>query len=53
MDTTLWGVLLLVLGGFLIGGAYSLWKVNRIVAVGLGVCAALAVAAGVLRLGYF
>ncbi|WP_198659086.1 hypothetical protein [Nocardiopsis sp. FIRDI 009] len=53
MDTDLWALFLVVLGGFLIGGAYSLWKVNRIVAVALGACAALAVASGVLRLGYF
>ncbi|RKS09801.1 hypothetical protein DFP74_5546 [Nocardiopsis sp. Huas11] len=48
----LWGLFFIVLAGFLAGGTYTLWKSNRIVAVALGGCTALAVAAGVLRLGY-
>lgn len=48
----LWGLLLVVLGGFLIGGTVALWRTSRFAAVALGVCAAIAVAAGVLRLGY-
>lgn len=42
--------LLVVLGGFLAGGVLSLWPKNRVVASGLGVCAVLALAAGVLRM---
>ncbi|NYH50946.1 MULTISPECIES: hypothetical protein [Nocardiopsis] len=53
MDTDLWGILLVVLGGFLAGGAYTVWRANRTIAVALGACAVLAVASGVLRLGYF
>ncbi|MFD6952763.1 MULTISPECIES: hypothetical protein [unclassified Nocardiopsis] len=53
MDTDLWGILLVVLGGFLGGGAYTVWRANRALAVALGACAALAAASGVLRLGYF
>jgi len=43
-------VLLLALGGFLLGGAWALRGQSRLVAVALGAAAALAVAAGVLRL---
>ena len=53
MDTDLWGIALLVLAGFLAGGVYALWNVNRGIAVALGGCVVLAVASGVLRLGYF
>ncbi|WP_017587265.1 hypothetical protein [Nocardiopsis ganjiahuensis] len=53
MDTDLWGLLLLVLGGFLAGGVYALWKINRALAAALGACVALAVVSGVMRLGYF
>lgn len=42
--------LLVVLGGFMVGGVISLWPKNRMVASGLGVCAAVAVAAGILRM---
>ncbi|RDI59689.1 hypothetical protein [Nocardia pseudobrasiliensis] len=35
-------VFLLALAGFLVGGAYSTWKNNRVIAVALGVCAVLA-----------
>ncbi|WP_017557876.1 hypothetical protein [Nocardiopsis baichengensis] len=49
----LWGVLLIGLGGVLAGGAISTWKNQRVLAVALGACALLAVASGVLRLGYF
>lgn len=53
MTPGVWGVLLLALGGFLVGGALVMWRTNRAVAVALAVCAALAVAAGALRLDYF
>ncbi|MDA2810699.1 hypothetical protein O4J56_08640 [Nocardiopsis sp. RSe5-2] len=49
----LWGVLLIGLGGLLAGGALSTWKQQRVLSVVLGVCALMAVASGVLRLGYF
>ncbi|MDA8369825.1 MAG: hypothetical protein M0026_08125 [Nocardiopsaceae bacterium] len=49
----LWPVLLLGLGGLFIGGAVSMWTVNKVVAAGLALGAAIAVAAGVLRLGLF
>ena len=52
MGADLWGLFLIVLGGFLVGGAYTLWKANRVLAAALGACAVLAVASGVLRLGY-
>ncbi|MFC3998595.1 hypothetical protein ACFOVU_21905 [Nocardiopsis sediminis] len=45
-------ILLLALGGILAGGTYSMWKVNVYIAVALALCAVLAVAGGVLRLGY-
>ena len=48
-----WGVLLIALGGLLAGGTYSMWKTNRLLAIALGACALLAVAGGLLRLGYF
>lgn len=41
---------LLLLGGFLVGGAYSMWKTAKIFAIVLLVAAALAVAGAVLRL---
>lgn len=53
MDGDVWGLALVVLGGFLAGGVYATWKVNRALALALGACTALAVASGVLRLGYF
>jgi hypothetical protein len=46
-------VLLIGLSGLLVGGTLSLWKINRVIAAGLAVCALLALIAGVLRLGYF
>lgn len=52
MDTDLWGLFLLVLGGFLAGGVYALWRINRVLAVAVGACVALAVVSGILRLGY-
>ncbi len=55
-----YGILLLVLGGFLLGGAWSIWKADSdtagrtgpqlFVAVLLLVAAGLATAAGILRL---
>jgi hypothetical protein len=53
MDSYLWGVALIVLGGFLAGGAYALWRANRLLAVVLAGCTVLALASGVLRLDYF
>ncbi|WP_306371342.1 hypothetical protein [Nocardiopsis sp. CC223A] len=53
MDADLWGLLLIVLSGFLGGGAYAMWKTNRPIAVALAGCAVLAAASGVLRLDYF
>ncbi|WP_155999559.1 hypothetical protein [Streptomonospora sp. PA3] len=50
--TEVWGVLLIALGGLLAGGTVPMWRVNRVLAGGLAVCALLAVAAGALRLGY-
>ncbi|WP_197028903.1 hypothetical protein [Blastococcus sp. URHD0036] len=54
------GILLLVLGGFLIGGAWSIWKADSdtagrtgpqiVFAVVLLLAALLATAAGILRL---
>lgn len=49
----LWGVLLVALGGLLAGGAIATWKDSKILAAALAACAALAVASGALRLGYF
>lgn len=48
----LWGVLLIGLGGLLAGGAISTWQQQRPLSVALGACTVLAVASGVLRLGY-
>jgi asparagine N-glycosylation enzyme membrane subunit Stt3 len=42
-------VLLLLLAGFLAGGAYASWKNSRLLALVLASAAALAVAASVLR----
>ncbi|GAB3500386.1 hypothetical protein [Nocardiopsis coralliicola] len=50
---SIWGIALVALGGVLAGGAYSTWGRSRVLAAALGACAALAVAGGVLRLGYF
>lgn len=47
----LWAVALMGLGGLLVGGTYALWRASTVLAVLLAVCAALAVASGVLRLG--
>ncbi|MET7770769.1 hypothetical protein [Nocardia sp. NPDC005366] len=35
-------IILLALSGFLLGGAYSLWKTARPLAIGLAVCGVLA-----------
>lgn len=53
MDTDLWGIALIVLAGFLAGGTYAIWKINRGWAVMLGACVFMAALAGALRLGYF
>ncbi len=44
------GVLLVAVGGFLIGGVASLWRQSRALAGLIGLAAAIAIAAGVLRL---
>jgi hypothetical protein len=49
----MWGLLLVVLGGFLAGGTIALWRTSRPMAAVVGVCAVIAVAAGVLRMDYF
>lgn len=43
-------VLLFTLAGFLLGGAFSTWKNARPLAIGLGVCAALAAIGAVVWL---
>lgn len=44
-------IYLLLLGaGFLLGGAYALWKVNKLVSGVLGVTAVLLTTAAVLRI---
>ncbi|WP_017604492.1 hypothetical protein [Nocardiopsis alkaliphila] len=53
MDTDLWGLALIVLGGFLAGGVYAMWGKSRMIAGCLAGCVALAILTGVLRLGYF
>ncbi|SIO89300.1 hypothetical protein [Nocardiopsis sp. JB363] len=53
MDTDLWGLILIVLGGFLAGGVYAMWHKSRMVAIGLAGCVVLSIAFGALRLGYF
>ncbi|GGL27791.1 hypothetical protein [Nocardia jinanensis] len=50
MSTDVAVVLLFTLAGFLIGGAYTLWKTARPVSIGLGICAVLAAAGAVLWL---
>ncbi|MFF0146412.1 MULTISPECIES: hypothetical protein [Amycolatopsis] len=47
MSKELVAVLLLALGGFLIGGVYSTWKTAKVIAVVLGVAAALSVGGAV------
>ncbi|UGT64806.1 hypothetical protein [Nocardia asteroides] len=42
MSSNLTVLLLLALAGFLLGGAITLWKTTRWMAVSLGVCAVLA-----------
>ncbi|WP_211715706.1 hypothetical protein [Nocardiopsis sp. MG754419] len=53
MDTDLWGLSLIVLGGFLAGGVYAFWGKSRPIALALAGCVVLALASGALRLGYF
>ncbi|GHD15409.1 hypothetical protein [Nocardiopsis kunsanensis] len=53
MDTDLWGIALILLAGFLAGGTYAMWKINRVLSALLGACAVMAVLAGAGRLGYF
>ena len=45
-------LLLLTLAGFLFGGAYSLWKTTRFMAVVIGVCGVLAVAGAILWMNH-
>jgi hypothetical protein len=42
--------LLLLAAGFLVGGAYSLWKTNRLVAAALAIGAVLCATAAILRM---
>lgn len=42
--------LLVVLAGFLVGGVISFWPRSRVLACGIGACAVLSLAAGVLRM---
>ncbi|MBF6211152.1 hypothetical protein IU433_06340 [Nocardia puris] len=44
MSTDVTMIVLLALAGFLLGGAYSMWKTARPVAIGLASCGLLAVA---------
>ncbi|MBF5001993.1 hypothetical protein IRT45_33265 [Nocardia sp. BSTN01] len=39
--------LLLAVAGFLVGGAFTMWKNSRVLSVMLGVCAVLAVVGAV------
>lgn len=41
---------LLMLGGFLVGGAYAMRKTNRVLSIALLLLAILSAASGVLRL---
>ncbi|WP_165777701.1 hypothetical protein [Amycolatopsis antarctica] len=50
MPKELVGVGLLALAGFLLGGAYSLWKTVKVMAVLLGVAAVIAVGGAVVWL---
>ncbi|WP_405486713.1 hypothetical protein [Nocardia sp. NBC_00511] len=50
MSSDVTTVILLALAGFLFGGAYSLFKTSRPVAVALGVCGVLAAAGAILYL---
>jgi len=43
------GLVLIIFGGFLVGGVISTWSKNRWAAVVIAVLAVLAVAAGLLR----
>ncbi|MGH4011117.1 MAG: hypothetical protein ACRDTH_23655 [Pseudonocardiaceae bacterium] len=44
------GIALLALAGFLVGGVVSTWRTSRLLALALGVGAALATAGGVVWL---
>lgn len=41
-------IILLAVSGFLVGGAYAMWKTAKVVAVVIGLTAVVAAAAGVL-----
>ncbi|NKY52573.1 hypothetical protein [Nocardia vermiculata] len=43
MSNSIVVVLLLALAGFLVGGAFTMWKNSRVMAAVLGICAVLAV----------
>ena len=53
MDTDLWGLVLIVLGGFLAGGVVALWNKSRMLSGAMAGCVVLAIVYGALRLGYF
>ncbi|WP_162958628.1 hypothetical protein [Nocardia yunnanensis] len=48
MSIDVTAIVLLALAGFLLGGAYSLFKNSRPVAIALGVCGVLAAVGAVL-----
>ncbi|MEU7783285.1 MULTISPECIES: hypothetical protein [unclassified Amycolatopsis] len=50
MNSSVVGVLLLALGGFLVGGVYSTWKTAKFIAVVLGIAALLAVGGAIFWL---
>lgn len=50
MSSDVTAILLLALSGFLLGGAYSLWKTVRPLAVALGVCGVLALTGAIVWL---
>ncbi|WP_370972422.1 hypothetical protein [Amycolatopsis sp. cg9] len=50
MSSSVVGVLLLALGGFLVGGVYSTWKTAKFMAVVLGVAALLAIGGAIFWL---
>ncbi|WP_196814727.1 hypothetical protein [Nocardia sp. BMG111209] len=50
MSHSVIALLLIALAGFLLGGAYTLWKTTRPLAVALAVCAVLAAAGGIIWL---
>ncbi|MEC3958628.1 hypothetical protein VMT65_36720 [Nocardia sp. CDC153] len=48
MSSDVTAIVLLALAGFLLGGAYSLFKTSRPLAIGLGACGVLAAVGAIL-----